>query len=105
MHQYSTYHSEDNFHRAHEFRPERWLPDTSGFATDKKAALNPFLLGPRNCIGQLLAYSELRVVLARILWNFDMNLGEESEGWHKQKSFNLWVKKPLWVRLSMRKRS
>ncbi|KAL8789473.1 MAG: hypothetical protein Q9195_006798 [Heterodermia aff. obscurata] len=95
IHQYSTYRSEDNFYRANEFWPERWLPDMPEFATDKKNALNPFLLGPRNCIGQLLAYSEIRVVLARILWNFDMSLCEESEKWHEQKSFNLWVKKPL----------
>ena len=83
IHQYSTYRSEDNFYRAGELLPERWLPGTPEFATDKKAALNHFLLGPRDYIGQLLVYSEIRVILARILWNFDMNLREESEGWRE----------------------
>ena len=53
IHQYSTYRSDDNFYRADELLPECWLLGTpdSEFATDKKVALNHFLLGPRDCIG------------------------------------------------------
>lgn len=47
-------HSELNFKRAREFIPERWLelPPGSEFANDDKAAMQPFSMGPRNCIGK-----------------------------------------------------
>ena len=34
-----------------EFVPERWLGDPR-FDSDKKEALQPFSVGPRNCIGK-----------------------------------------------------
>lgn len=52
--QLSCGHSERNFRRAREFVPERWLelPPGSEFETDDKAAMQPFSMGPRNCIGK-----------------------------------------------------
>ncbi len=50
-----------------------------------------------------LAYSEMRAILARVLWSFDMSLCEESEAWVDQKIFTLWEKGPLMVQLSRRK--
>jgi len=32
-----------------------------------------------------LAYAEMRVILARMLWNFDMELQPESQNWDDQK--------------------
>lgn len=46
-----------------------------------------------------LAYFEIRSILARVLWNFDMELEEDSQGWTEQKEYTLWDKPPLWVRL------
>ncbi|GME48511.1 Cytochrome P450 [Neofusicoccum parvum] len=51
VHQWSTYRSPQNFKDPDSFVPERWLPG-SGYDDDKKDALNPFSLGPRNCIGK-----------------------------------------------------
>lgn len=48
--QRAMYLSESNFKRAGEFIPERWLGD-SEFAGDRRDCLNPFSVGPRNCIG------------------------------------------------------
>lgn len=52
--QLATGHAEHNFKRAKEFIPERWLelPPGSEFANDDKAAMQPFSMGPRNCIGK-----------------------------------------------------
>lgn len=48
------------------FRPERWEPDAK-----KKiiaaGAYFPFSLGPHNCLGGRLAFSEIRLILATIL--------------------------------------
>ena len=52
VHQLSTYQNENNFKEPAEFRPERWLGD-SEFADDKLDALEPFSIGPRNCLGKV----------------------------------------------------
>lgn len=50
-----------------------------------------------------LAYHEMRVILAKVLWHFDLSLCEESLNWLDQKSYNVWEKPPLFVRLTPRK--
>jgi len=63
----------------------------------------PFSYGPRNCIGRALAYNEMRLILARVLWNFDMELCKESQDWATQKTFVLWEKSELHCVLKPRK--
>ncbi|KAL4779476.1 cytochrome P450 [Aspergillus varians] len=109
VHAWSASHSFENFHRANEFLPERWPASTgedeglsSEFRGDQHAASQPFSFGPRNCLGKPFAYNEMRVILARILWNFDLELSSESDGWERQKVYTLWDKGPLMVRLKAR---
>ncbi len=75
-------------------------------------------MGPRNCIGQRLALMQVRLVLAKLFWHFDVGLVEGSgaghvEGmgkergraqvdWAQQKVFTLWEKEGGWVRLKAR---
>jgi hypothetical protein len=47
----------------------------------------------------------MRLVLARVLWNFDLQLCEESRGWMKQKSYGLWEKPAMFVRLKEKEKS
>lgn len=47
-----------------------------------------------------LAYAEMRLILAQVLWNFDMELAPESDNWANQKIFSLWQKGPLYVKLT-----
>jgi averantin hydroxylase len=47
-----------------------------------------------------LAYAEMRLILARVVWNFDMELGAESEHWTDQKVYGLWQKAPLYIKLT-----
>ncbi|KAH7126340.1 cytochrome P450 [Dactylonectria estremocensis] len=93
--QWSTYHDPANFTLPDEFIPERWLGDPR-FANDKVEAFKPFSVGPRNCIGKNLAYAEMRLILARWVWNFDVQLAAESRGWDDRSLYYiLWEKGPL----------
>ena len=44
--------------------------------------------------------AELRLIMAKMLWNFDMELCEDCDGWIKQRTFILWEKEPLMVKLN-----
>ena len=89
--QYIAHHYPPYWTKAEEFHPERFL-GAEEFKNDNFEVMQPFSVGPRNCIGRNLAYSEMRLILARFLWNFDVELDEERmEGreWTDQKTFVL----------------
>ncbi|KAK8199757.1 cytochrome P450 [Phyllosticta capitalensis] len=93
---WAAYHSPKNFYEPEQFIPERWLDnDDERFARDEKAVLQPFSYGPRNCLGKNLAYHEMRLIAANILWRFDFDLQEESKDWANQKVYTLWEKPKL----------
>ncbi|KAH8788468.1 cytochrome P450 [Diaporthe sp. PMI_573] len=99
IHQYAIHHNETYFKDPFNFHPERFLGDAR-FSSDNRDAFQPFHTGPRNCIGRNLAYVEMRLILARVIWHFDLELAQESHGWaEKQKIFILWDKSPLMVHL------
>ncbi|KAL1601683.1 hypothetical protein SLS60_006598 [Paraconiothyrium brasiliense] len=107
VHQLSAFHSPLNFHDPDAFHPERWLPEvhtdpSSPFHNDRREVHKPFSFGPRDCIGRNLAFHEMRLILAMVLWNFDLKLDAGMEQWHLQKIFGIWSKPPLRVRLSKR---
>lgn len=48
----------------------------------------------------------MRIILARVLWNFDLSLADESKDWlRRQKIYLLWEKSPLYVYLTPRAHS
>ena len=51
-----------------------------------------------------LAYAEMRLILARVVFNFDMKIAEESRNWIDQKVWNLWKKGSLMAYLTPVKR-
>ncbi|KAK7534219.1 cytochrome P450 [Phyllosticta citribraziliensis] len=91
--QWAAYHSPLNFHEPDKFIPERWLEDR--FTREEKTLLQPFSFGPRNCLGKNLAYHEMRLIAANVLWRFDLQLREESRDWVRQKVYTLWEKPRL----------
>ena len=114
---YPTAHSERNFKDPELFVPERWMGDAR-YANDNREAIQPFSFGPRNCIGRVslakgnlcyksnmlissrqnLAYAEMRLILAKIIWSFDLELDPKSENWMKEcKVMTLWQKPELAV--------
>jgi cytochrome P450 len=97
-----------NFHRPEDFVPERWLEDSDEykeFANDNRAVFQPFSVGTRNCIGRNrnLAYAEMRLILAKVLYHFDLSLEEEQTGdWFDARVWGVWQKNPLWVKIHPR---
>ncbi|KAI3325220.1 putative cytochrome P450 monooxygenase [Xylariaceae sp. AK1471] len=96
---WGSFRSAYNFARPEEFIPERFLGEDEQFANDKREALQPFHLGPRNCIGRNLAYVEMRLIFTHLLLEFDLELRPESRGWEKQEVYAGPQKPPLMVKL------
>ncbi|KAJ9143395.1 Isotrichodermin C-15 hydroxylase [Pleurostoma richardsiae] len=95
MWQWPIYRNPRNFTLPDDFVPERWLGDPR-FVDDRKDAFQPFSFGTRNCIGKNLAFAEMRIILARIIWNFDIALADDSKAWDEEaETFSLWHKGPL----------
>ncbi|KAJ5413640.1 hypothetical protein N7509_000267 [Penicillium cosmopolitanum] len=98
---YSAFRGASNFEEPNSFLPQRWLKqDGKGrFQNDKREALQPFSMGPRACIGRNLAYAEMRLILCKLFWNFDIDLDSRANDWDKAKSYIVWENRPLWVHL------
>ncbi|KAI1418230.1 putative cytochrome P450 [Hypoxylon sp. FL1857] len=104
---WSMNHSKENWNEPWAFKPERFLVTSEEAAKqgNRLDSLQPFNVGPRNCIGRNLAYAEMRLILARIIYDFDLKLAEESDKWiERQRSFALWDRIPLYVYLTPVKR-
>ncbi|KAI0883029.1 putative cytochrome P450 [Annulohypoxylon maeteangense] len=82
------------------FNPDRWLDDYRG--QDDLEASQPFSLGARGCLGKSLGWMEMRQVLAKLIWNFDLELAESDLDWHRDsRMYTLWSKPHLHVRAKL----
>ena len=78
--------------RPEEFLPERWLVGPEHELFPQQGAWRPFELGPRNCIGQTLAMTEMKIVLAMTARRFEIKPAYEdfdemktmNDGWAKR---------------------
>ncbi len=74
---YAIHHKEEYFPEAFAYKPERWIVG-SGVSAESAAlahsAFCPFSVGPRGCIGKGIAYLELSIALARVVWLYDIRL-------------------------------
>lgn len=83
-----------------QFRPERWFDEEYD---DVKEAWGPFSRGPRVCLGINLAMLEMRVILSKIMWLYDMEWVNRTDNyWEKCKLQFLWYKPPLVIRFHPR---
>jgi cytochrome P450 len=76
---FTIHHNPEYFPNPFDFNPERWIVDEdSGVSVENvamaKAAFCPFSLGPRGCIGKQVAYLEIMVALATLLYTYDIRL-------------------------------
>ncbi|KAK3934390.1 cytochrome P450 [Diplogelasinospora grovesii] len=101
--------SEANFYRATEFLPERFLPEGCGrpahFDNDRRNTQKPFGLGPRSCVGKSFALAEMRLVLARLVWRFDICVapGRRRIDWNKLKTFVVVQKEAIHIAIKEKK--
>ncbi|KAI1809066.1 cytochrome P450 [Poronia punctata] len=84
MNMYSLHHNEDYFPDSFVFSPERWY-DEGEEKKNVEQAFVPFLQGTRSCAGKAMAYYEISLVVAKMLWYFDIEsapgkAGELGEG-------------------------
>ncbi|KAL6859545.1 cytochrome P450 [Trichoderma novae-zelandiae] len=99
---WTMFHFPDFWTQPNDFVPERWLGDPR-FANDQKKIFTPFSVGPRVCIGKNLAYAEMRLILAKLIWRYDIELLDESIDWdEKCKAYIVYQKGPLYIRLKPR---
>jgi len=102
---YAANHAEANFSDPYSFVPERWL---NLGTKDKLYASMPFSHGPHDCIGKNLAFMELKLGIAHLIWHFDLDI-ESLEGrnwmWDPKNDFehlravNTWQYPQLWIKL------
>lgn len=78
---YSLHRNEKVFSEPSAFTPERWIPDqATGVTTSSvaacEAAFRPFSIGSRSCPGKQLAYVEMSIAMAKILFFYDVQAVE-----------------------------
>ena len=75
------------------FDPSRWLGDNRPYTV-------PFSIGPRMCIGVNLAYIEMRIILAKLVYSYDWTLTKDIDWLESSKLYQLWTKPNLMVQFS-----
>ncbi|KAH7349070.1 putative cytochrome P450, partial [Pyrenochaeta sp. MPI-SDFR-AT-0127] len=83
--------SEKNFANPKEFDPERWMLANT---TDKLEASQPFSHGTRACLGRGLGLMELRTVLTKMLFKYNITMKDPTLDWHQESEMQLLWKKP-----------
>ncbi|KAK3331742.1 monooxygenase [Cercophora scortea] len=104
---WSTFRSAANFAQPDAFIPERWLEASQGgveLQPHEPRAFMPFSFGPRDCLGRALGWAEMRLILASLVWHFDMEDCSPPPGktWEAQKVFVMWGLEPMMVQLRAR---
>lgn len=80
---YAIHHNPEYYPDPFKYRPERWIADESvggiqspDSVATARAAFCPFNVGRRGCVGKNIAYLELHVALAKLLYMYDLRLPE-----------------------------
>ncbi|KAF2474421.1 cytochrome P450 [Lindgomyces ingoldianus] len=73
---YAIHHNEKYWESPHHFDPMRWI---ERYRKDCRHTFMPFGVGRTGCVGKQLAYNEISLVLARILWTYDLEMMPSSQ--------------------------
>jgi cytochrome P450 len=95
---YTLHHNADYFPDTFTFRPERWLEEDKEKLSAMRSCFAPFSLGDRSCAGKPMAYLELSLTVAKVVWYFYFEkaegeagrLGEETRRYGRTQEFMLY---------------
>jgi cytochrome P450 len=101
---WTIHHNPEYFPKPFTYRPERWIVNdreegkalgvSKAEVQKAQKAFCAFSLGPRGCLGKNMAYMEMMLAMARVLFLFDIKsagtLGEGTPG------PNEWDRKDVW---------
>ncbi|KAL8735163.1 MAG: hypothetical protein Q9166_001039 [cf. Caloplaca sp. 2 TL-2023] len=76
---FGMHHRPELWPNVEEFIPERFLAKEGDPLFPPKGAWRPFEYGPRNCVGQELAYIELKIFMVMTLRDFDIRPAYEEQ--------------------------
>lgn len=60
-----------------EFKPERWISEKGTIKREPSYKFFSFNAGPRTCLGKGVAFSQLKIVSAAIIYNYDIEAVED----------------------------
>ncbi|THV52969.1 hypothetical protein BGAL_0063g00270 [Botrytis galanthina] len=87
------------------YRPQRWLPSNhpeydDRYQNDDPKAFLPFNQGPRMCPASTMAWTQMKLYLAKILWTFDVEAvpGQNLSFDRDFSVYTMWDKPRFWVR-------
>ncbi|KAL8981373.1 MAG: hypothetical protein Q9205_003823 [Flavoplaca limonia] len=82
---YALHHNEATFPDAFHFQPERWIAAEQKEVSAPvniaavESGFTPFSMGPRGCPGKNLAYLEMSITMAKVLYLYDVKAMEGSD--------------------------
>ncbi|OUZ99315.1 Cytochrome P450 [Macleaya cordata] len=59
-----------------EYKPERWIGEDGKLSHEPKSKFYTFNAGPRNCVGKEMAFTQLKLVAANVIFNFHVEMVE-----------------------------
>ncbi|KAE8352502.1 cytochrome P450 [Aspergillus coremiiformis] len=77
---FALHHNPDYFNEPYEFIPERW----SEGSTDKKEAVQPFLVGSRSCIAKYFAKQMMQFTIAGFFLDFEAEYVGPVKDWQRE---------------------
>ncbi|KAL3627346.1 hypothetical protein CASFOL_028709 [Castilleja foliolosa] len=84
-----------------EFKPERWIMPSGGIKHEPSYKFPAFNVGPRTCLGKEMAFVQMKMVVATILYRYNVRL-VEGHPVSPRDSIILQARNGLMVRLSQR---
>ncbi|KAF8019107.1 hypothetical protein BT93_H3860 [Corymbia citriodora subsp. variegata] len=84
-----------------EFRPERWISEKGGIRHEPSYKFLTFNAGPRTCLGKEVAFTQMKMVAATIIHNYEVHV-VEGNSVRPSNSIVLHTKHGLRVKLARR---
>ncbi|PYH88141.1 cytochrome P450 [Aspergillus ellipticus CBS 707.79] len=97
---FSLHHNPEYFNEPYEFIPERW---TEPGSTDKKEAVQPFLVGSRSCVAKYFAKQMMQLTLASFFMEYDAEYIGPVKDWQREsRCYAFWEVPDLKLKLQRR---